>query len=75
MNKLFRQATLASLLAMTMSSAMAVSTSAVTGQWSLTLYTGPNLKPSVKQGICFQIGRKLVFNIFPRLEWRLAAEG
>lgn len=54
MNKLFKQAAVASLLAMTMSSAMAVSTSAVTGQWSLTLYSGTNLTPQAKQGICFK---------------------
>ncbi len=56
---------MASLLAMTMSSAMAVSTSAVTGQWSLTLYTGLNLTPSVKQGICFKSGGTWYSTSFP----------
>ena len=56
MKKIFKQAGMASLLAIAMSNAMAVPSSVVPGQWTVTYYDEPGLTNpgSQKFGICFK---------------------
>lgn len=54
MKKIFKQLGIASLFAVAMSNAMAVPSSAVTGQWTISFYSDPGLSFTGSQGICFK---------------------
>lgn len=54
MKKLFKQVSIMSILALAMSNAMAVPSTAVPGQWTIQFYLEPNLAVGASQGICFE---------------------
>jgi hypothetical protein len=54
MKRILKHTTIASILVLTMSNAMAVSSTIVSGQWTIQFYLEPNLSVGARQGICFK---------------------